>query len=534
MRRLLQRIYPAIFILTVCSASGCGDANPSSGGGNNGAANNGVGNNGVGNNGPANNGPANNGPANNGENNGGPDIDVKQGGPNVHIDHDAVYDPRTVAIEVDVEGSGPVQGGGGDAFLVNFSFKSQDYGGNSWRHQASLYLPLEPSDSGLLAVVDREEDFGSNPTISWTGTYGIATALQNGIPVLVVNDLPGIVDLTTAEISPYTDGVEGRCLGAPQQRMDVMVRCMLQVVHNGAPLELDPFRAMAVAYMRAITAVQALPDVLHGTNFPEGEDPPGFDVTRAVVLAGEHRAVGAQIAAAADTRVEAIFVSTGAFGSLDAYFALQEEVWADGHTLGDPVAWQAFLRTPEGEAYKQAFDPAEWPADLLAGKRVLRGWGTQMTFAPLRAFNLYRDSLPAETYDFVVRDAGDGIQTRTHAGLWLNIFIPFALGERPMTRVTSFFDDDRGNIAVTAQVSGDASLDGTVILYVLRHRDTDDQDFRDAVWEVAGMEPKNEDFVGSFAPIARNSAHVIFASDQLAVGDMISESVVAGPVAVTP
>jgi hypothetical protein len=227
-------------------------------------------------------------------------------------------------------------------------------------------------------------------------------------------------------------------------------------------------------------------------------------------------------------------VSTGAFGALDEYFALQEEVWADGHTLGDPVVWQAYLRTAEGEAYKAAFDPAQWPEELLLGKRVLRGWGTQMTFAPLRAFNLYRDSLPAETYDFVVRDAGDGIQTQTHASLWFQIFVPFALGERPMTRVTSFFDDDRGNIAVTAQVSGEPSLDGTVLMYVLRHRDTDDQDFRDAVWEVSAMEPKNEDFVGSFAPIARNSAHVVFARDQLIQGDVVSESVVASPVSVTP
>ena len=532
MRRSLQPALTAIFILGSIALSACGDANPSGGAANNGAGNNGAGNNGPGNNGPGNNGPANNGPANNGPgNNGGSDIRVLAGGPNDALDHAAIYDPRTLDIEIDVEGSGPVAGG---AHLVNFSFTSQTYGGNVWRHQASLYLPLEPSNSGFLAVVDREEDFGSNPTVSWTGVYGIGTAVANGVPVLVLNDLPGIVDLNTPEIAPYTDGIEGRCKGAPQQQMDVMARCMLQVMHNGAPLSLDPFLAIGVAYMRAISAAQILPDLIHDTSFPDDEKPPGFNVTQAVLFGGQHRAVGAQVAAGADTRVKAILVSTGAFGALDEYFALQQDVWGEGHTLGDPTEWIAFLRTPEGAAYKAALDPVEWPAELLAGKRVLRGWGTQMTFSPLRAFDLYRASLPEETYDFVVRDAGDGIQTQTHAALWQGIFLPFAQGARPMTRVTSFFDDDRGNIAVTAQVAGEASLDGVVILYVQRHRDTDDEDFRDAVWEAAAMEPKNADFVGSFAPLGRNSAYVVFARDQLITGETVSESVVASPVVVTP
>jgi hypothetical protein len=252
------------------------------------------------------------------------------------------------------------------------------------------------------------------------------------------------------------------------------------------------------------------------------------------LFGAEHRAVGIQIAAGADTRVKAIFVNTGAFGSLDEYFRLQEEVWVQDHTLGDPVAWRGFLRTPEGATYKSALDPAEWPSELLAGKRVLRGWGTQMTFAPLRAFNLYRDSLPEETYDFVVRDASDGIQTRTHAAIWHNIFLAFAKGDRPMTRLTSFFENDRGNIAVTAQVSTEATLDQLVLMYVLRHRDDDDQDFRDAVWEVTGMEPKNDDFIGSFAPVSFNSAYLVYGVDQIIVNNAVSQAVVASPVWVTP
>ncbi len=510
-RRRLDPFYLAALVaLTLCAAA-CGDD------GNTGSGD--TGNNDTGNN-DSNNGVDNNDTGNNDTNNDAPNNapGPPQGGPNELVDHDDLLNPATLAIELDLEGSGTIQSGGTSVYLLNFSFTSQNYAGNTWRHQAALYIPPEPQDNTLLGVVQRGTENpaqGVSDNTGFTTNYGVVTATNMGLPVLILNDLPGRMDLNTPQLAGKIDAAEPRCKGGPITQADVITRCMIQVVHGSGDTSLDPFLHNAIAYSRAITAVQALPGVLASrvADIDPEDPPPALDIQKAALFGSNSRGTALPIAAAIDNRVVGVYQSSAAFGALPQYFALQRQVWPSDHPLGDPTSWESFLNSAAGQTYQEQLDPAMWPADLLEGKTILHAWGTQMTYAPLRAFSLYAGDLSADTHQFLIRDYADGLGSGQHLAMW-QTFLAVARDGRPLPTVTANHTRDQGNIGVTATIAEAGTTIGDVTLfYVSRQRDNDDLDFRDAVWDSIPMEPKNNDFTASFSPLSRNTAYVVMIVD---------------------
>ena len=105
-----------------------------------------------------------------------------------------------------------------------------------------------------------------------------------------------------------------------------------------------------------------------------------------------------------------------------------------------------------------------------------------------------------------------------------------------MPKITTTFRSEGGNISVSANVeaSDDGTLDGVVILFVSRHRDRDDLDFRDAVWQAVETMEKDGGFVGTFTPTSRNTAYVVSARDVSAVAPVTRSFVTSEVVVIEP
>ncbi len=440
-----------------------------------------------------------------------------EGGPNELVDHAALRDPSTLQIVIDAQGSGIVQSGQSAAYLLNFTFVSQTFLGTVWRHQASLYVPLEGAVSDTVGIIQRGTE---NPVdrvsdnASFTSLFGILTAVNTGSPILILNDAPPPMDLNSAALAAHAAAMEPRCKGGPVAQPDVLTRCLHQVVRASGDPSLDPFLHIAIAYVRAITAVQALPAAIAAVAEDLGQEKPqDFEIRKAALFASSFRGAALPIAAAIDDRVAGIYQGGGAFGALEESFALQKRVWNEGFALGDPEAWEGFFQSGPGQTYLDRLDPARWPAALLADKVILHAWGTQQTFAPLRGLNLYRDKLPASARQFAIFDYADGLGTGNHLTLW-QTFLMMARGQRELPSVQTSFTLQDGNITVSATVNAPSSeIGGVAILYVSRHREGDDLDFRDAVWDQVGTEPKGGGFQGIFTPTSRNTAYVVLVLD---------------------
>lgn len=447
------------------------------------------------------------------------------GGPNGLVSLNELLDASTLDLVVDANGSGLVQSGDAEAFHVSFQFTSQTWLGTQWRHQASLYLPtVTATGSDLLGIVHRDEVGG------FSQSFGVLTAALQGTPVLIIDGLPPQMDLNAAAPAPWLAQIEGRCKGGPLAQVEVWTRCLFQAVHASDDPSLDPFFHIALTYNRGISAVQNLLPAIQAARLDRADPPPPtFSVGRAALMGAGQRGSALPIAAAIDPRVVAIFPSGAPFGALPEYFALQKRVWASEHPLGDPAAWERFLASEAGADYQEKLDLAQWPAELLADKLILQGWGTQTTYAPLEAHNLYRDALPSRTYDLALFDYGDGLASELHLPMW-NVFLQAADARRLLPTVEVSVQDERGNVAVTARLDArQNTISEVALLYVSRHRDRDDDDFRDALWDAAPMEVKDDgSYNGVFTPLGKHAAVVIAVTHT--GGDPGSDGVITSPV----
>jgi hypothetical protein len=289
----------------------------------------------------------------------------------------------------------------------------------------------------------------------------------------------------------------------------------LEVVRQSGDSSLDPFLHMSIPFMRAITAVQHLgPEISQQRLDQEEPPPPTISVSSAALMADAWRGPALPIAAAIDPRVVGTF-QAAPFGALPAYFALQQESWASGHSLGDPRDWLSFLESPDGQTYQQRLDPAAWPPELLQGKKMMFSWGTQTTFAPPQSLELYRAALPQDTWSFSVADYEDGITSGLHLPMW-QVFLRACDGQRALPQVSATASDNQGNVDVSARVElpEGNQISGVSMIYVQRHREDDDMDFRDAIWQSSELEPKdNGTWNGTFAPLSQHTAVVVQVQD---------------------
>ncbi|MFB6350169.1 MAG: hypothetical protein ABEK29_00035, partial [Bradymonadaceae bacterium] len=208
------------------------------------------------------------------------------------LDVPAARDPAGLDVEISVENSGevPVSGFGfsSKVWELDVRFTSQTLWGREWRHDTSVYVPVEAhpeATAGAMALVQGTPDNavgGVSEQSVFRNNYGAMVAATMGVPAMVVTNLPGPTDPSGGP-GGWQGEIPGRCRGGslPAGRY---TSCLLQILRRTGDLEADPFRHVAYAWMRAVTAGSRAAAKAGEVDWPDGS-PPSFQVDRAVVIA---------------------------------------------------------------------------------------------------------------------------------------------------------------------------------------------------------------------------------------------------------
>lgn len=432
-------------------------------------------------------------------------------GPGRVLDVPAAHETENLDIRLSVENSGeiPVNGFGlsSTVWELDVRFTSQTLWGETWRHDTSLFVPIEAhpeAADGALAIVQGAPDNAvagvSKPSV-FRNNYGAIVAASMGVPAMVVTGMPGPANPSSGP-DAWTGNIPGRCRSGrlPTERY---TPCLLQILRRTGDLEADPFRHVAFAWMRAVTAGAEAARRAGATDWPESS-PPAFRVDRAVVFADGELAVGARMAAAVDPRIDGVYGNAD-FAKLDPLLTRIESRWSGDHgwfrNLG---AFRRWLRSESGQSWKTAVDPAEWP-DLLEGMSFVNARGTNDPRFPLGSGTLLAEVFPEDTRSVTAANYEDGIGSRDHLMGWYG-FIAHTYLDHPWRSVAISTGSMGGNVRVDATLAGDGQTNGVAVDWPQQHRESDDLDYRDVVWQSSALEGSGDNWSGDVAPIADHYA----------------------------
>lgn len=433
-------------------------------------------------------------------------------GPRRVLDVESAREYRDLEMEISQENSGDVvvrrPSFQTEVFELDFRFQSQQIWGSAWEHPSALYLPdeINPAAPEGAFVIVQSETKNPVPDVSeqarYRSNYAGAVAAAMGIPALVVANLPGTVNLREAP-EEWSGVASERCYtaGLPAERY---TPCLLEILRVTGDLEADPFRHVAYAWMRSVTAGIDAMRVSEQLEWPEDRAPLDWRPERALILADGARAVGARMAAVADSRIDGVFGNAD-FAKLSELFVAMERQWsADYGWFDDPGAYREWLADEKGREWKETVDPAEWRG-LFGDTRFVHSRGTGDDRFPLGSGRLVAEAFPGDAPQVVAPGYGAGIGSAEHLWGWYG-YVAHVYLNRPWGRVSADTEASGANIAVRASMEGEAEVEGAVVYWMQQHRERDDHDFRDAVWQTTEMSVDNGEWSADVAPIVENHA----------------------------
>ncbi len=434
-------------------------------------------------------------------------------GPGAVLSVADAHDLRAIGLQVRTADSRPILVGavGEMVYKIEFSFRSQTIFSSVWTHDATLFVPMKINpalEPGAFAIVQHgtsnEVDKVSSPAEFRVNYAAMMTAVY-GIPTLVVTNLPGALDLNYAPAS-WKGQAHGSCYG-PSIPSGRYTSCLLEILRKTDDPAADPFRYVAFGWMRAVTAASELAKRA-STYAWEDEGPMAIELSRAVILAEGERAVSARMAAAVDKRIDGVFGTSADFGALNALILLMKDVWHENYGwFGDIDAFESWLKTDAGKAWQNTVDPVKWP-EMIGSKSFVNAMGTSDPNFPLKAYDLMKSAFGADTNRYVAKNYGTGFGTQTYLTNWMAFVARVYLGFDWLT-VDASAELDRGNVSIVATTQGSAEGVAATVSYVQQHRNYDDADFRDTVWNTDLLyEDGSKRWVGDLAPIVENVALV--------------------------
>jgi hypothetical protein len=444
------------------------------------------------------------------------------------IDYEDLFDRTTLDFEIQLERSGNVPGDFDEpVYQVGIRFRSQTYLGSQLYHEGLLIIPSTLTSATMgAAIIPRAtanpiEDISDSPT--YLPNYAAITASRLDMPVLVLHDIPPTIDLRSdTSLNPYHE-LRPDCFSgalANEARVEDCLRSLMQATGR---LELNPTLPVAVAYSRAVTLLQELAVSLPSLDLPF--DLPDFHPDGVAILGVGLGGYAVRYAMALDSRIVGAYTASADIGGLEAFHDLQQRVWNDNFSFGNPTEQLLFLRGPAGAAFLDVYG-IEAISDAIADRTYLMSVGTNGPTSPLGALDYYGEHLPDDTALLYVAGYGDGFGTPDHLLAW-RVFLAHIFRDRPWTEINSSWEDDGGNIAVTARLSGGGIRARAHVFFVQRHGETDDQDYRDAIWRSVEMEEKDfGTLAATFSSLARNTAFFVRIADR----QDIYEGPITGPV----
>ncbi len=394
-------------------------------------------------------------------------------------------------------------------FEVSMTYVSQTLWGSEWRHQAAIYLPEtihpEAPEGAFVVVPGATKNPVSDVSKSavYRNNYAAAIAGGLGIPAMVVPNLPGPIDLSNGP-DAWQSAAPERCTAGsvPSNRY---TPCLLAILRETGDLEADPFRYLAFAWMRSVTAAVEAGGRLGDTDWPD-EPPPSFEPKRALLLGDGGQAVGARMAAAVDVRIDGAFGNAD-FAQIDDLLDRLNDRWSsDTGWFRRAGQFRQWLDSEVGARWQGAVDPAEW-SELLEGLSFVNARGTNDPRFPLGSGRYLADAFPSETASVTAPNYGAGVGSADHLVAW-RAFVAHTYLDRPWDAVAIDAQETQGNISVEATITGRSEVSGSTIHSIQQQREADDRDYRDAVWQSAAMEKQDGSWKGAVAPIVDN--HAVF------------------------
>lgn len=403
-------------------------------------------------------------------------------GPGLIYDPSAISDVASLALAWNQAESGAETSNIGDAYRLVFEFTSQDFLGTPWRHKAYLYVPdgliLQPGHS--LAIVQQgtlpSEGDGS---ATFRKQYGIETAVTFDLPVLIVDGIP------PADVVIPGAGIDASelstCFDVALSE-DEFVRCGFGLVHQTKDLAYSPFLPVGRVFLRAVVAAEAMVAQVQAVR-PElqlAELAPEHLIFGGEGLAG----MGAKMALVSDEHASAAMAIGAELADMDNLAALMAAVWTEGGEWMTVNDLTESMASAWGQTHADTYDIMRF-SEVLLGKRLAIGVGTNDPRFPLGATDMYSKFLPAEQMQLFVDNGEKGMDDARYQGLWRSLLDRVLNGvPAPKTVVTT--KEENGFLRLQATVVGCKAVEETcfdVRGYVVNyHMDLVDHDYRDAVW----------------------------------------------------
>ena len=381
-------------------------------------------------------------------------------------------------------------------WLVPFAFRSHVWHGNPWDHPAVLYVPQTLAAAGASSLIVMQQgtpDLDAGVDTNIDEDFGARTASLLGLPVLVLGQVPDDTIFNPVESESLSSGYP-ECFNRLLQQGD-LDECATRLTVASKSPKWSLTVAMAKSFLRALTAVEALGDALAKA---EVTDVPKLTPKHVVIAAAGRRGRALWLAAAADTRVEGIYVAGADAGDLPKFWELVAGVSSKAAELSEANGWIELLGGSLGGWWRSMEDPVSL-APLLTDRSILIARGANDPTSPVGATALYVDALPKGTQVAVVDNYGLGVATPKHLEAY-RAFVSSVLGDRPRLRVSATWSAvGPWTHAVEATLEAEGAQAPTVDSMRVWYTDSalvDDPDLRDAVWAYADLTAAGQDAQG--------------------------------------
>ncbi len=444
-------------------------------------------------------------------------------GPLDILDAFQLQDITTLNIEWDQSQSGPDPGDPEHVYRIIFSFESQTYMGQTWRHNARLYIPVEQTkaSAAALGVVQAGSISDAvDPDEAFFDVYGLDSARLLQVPILVIDDLPPENLVIDSTAFPQLTTIAPHCFDAPLDET-LLMDCGIDFVSNSGDFGMCPFAASARVLIRGGLAAKQVVGMASAI-WPEF--PMQTLEASSIIYGGESLVgVGVRQAMAVDPRAQAGFSAGADIGDVARFGVLEATVWPEGPYWLSPDSIAKLSNSLIGQAHIKTFDIRSFGASL-AGKRLALARGTNDERFPLGALDLYGLVLPAELMLLYLPNYGGGMDDPAMVSLWRTVINRQVFGLEP-PKVVAEIDDTSGTPLIKAVVTGCQAINGLCLgvkaWATTVHAETVDSDFRDAIWTEVPMNPSGGgNFVGVLDPVTLPSHTAIYVQATDIIGNL--------------
>ncbi len=352
-----------------------------------------------------------------------------------------------------------------DATGFNLLLTSQQWRQYTWRHQLTVVVPSEVEYDGALLFITGGSLVDGQP--KWTGKDDDAIQLmsqvakQNRAIVAVIWQVPNqplFDDLYEDEIISYT-------LHQYRQDKDLTWPLLFPMVKSA---------------VKAMDAVQEF-----------SKQQLDIDVQRFVVSGASKRGWTTWLTGSQDPRVAAIGPMVIDVLNMPVQMDYQVDTWGDySHEIQDYVRLGIAqdVRTEDGAELTTMIDPYSYRDKLTLPKMIFIGTNDQ--YWPVDAVKHYFNDIPGENFIHYVPNAGHDLNGGQQAVQALSAFFGETLQNIPYPQCQWSSTVADGRITVTVQATDDKLIGAKVW-----QADSDDRDFRDALWS------SDESAIQSASPI---------------------------------